>query len=184
MLLHRRHILREPDAQAGLRDDAGPAAGLVRQPHGGAAVLARALRWGVLGSRHPGGAGWVSEFGRRNSAAFGFIEKTYLFHTAPATQNKLSLLCLPGRISDSQNYGRLASSCNTPVIFPLLGHRAEWEKKKRWTPHGLNASVVVIYKNTKYKIFIHVSKKLYKVGDCLMMKQNAQGLDPRLQSTD
>lgn len=52
-VVRRRHILREPDAQAGLRDDAGPAAGLLRQPHGGAAVPARALRGGLLGSRHP-----------------------------------------------------------------------------------------------------------------------------------
>ena len=49
----------------------------------------------------------------RNSAVFGFIEKSYLIHTA--TQNEFSLLTLlflPGRISathESQNYARLAS---------------------------------------------------------------------------
>lgn len=53
MIVTRWNILREPDAQAGLRDDARPAAGLVWQPHGRPAVPARALRGGVLGGRHP-----------------------------------------------------------------------------------------------------------------------------------
>ena len=50
---------------------------------------------------------------RRNSAAFGFIQKSYLIHTA--TQNELSSLplsFLSGRTSatyDSQNYVHLAS---------------------------------------------------------------------------
>lgn len=50
--VRRRYILREPDAAAGVRDDAGPAAGPVRVAHGRAAVPAGALRGGVLGGRY------------------------------------------------------------------------------------------------------------------------------------
>lgn len=49
----RGYIFRQPDAKAGLRDDAGPAAGRLWQSDGRSPLLARSLWRGLLGRRHP-----------------------------------------------------------------------------------------------------------------------------------